>query len=506
MSKYVKRLMTILLLIVLVSITTLDVFAGSVTLSINGADTVKVGDNITLTVSASDINGLTDGLATAQGDMEFDESYLEYIAFKAVSSSLSVSYGTKTKRFVALGIGGEYISSNDDLFTLTFKAKRVGETVVNIKGGSVVIGDTKAIIHSSNVRSKTIKIVDANDNTQTNPPNTEPSKKPSTSGGSSSGDKKPNGNNSGNSNSKKSSDNTLESLIINNAKTSPSFNKNTTTYNVVVPKDVSKLDLSYVTSDKKASVSISGNDKLKDDEVNVVIITVTAENGDVRKYTLNVTKSDDKSSNKLASLDIKEKPVEFNKNTYEYSIKVPNDIKKLTIDAIPEDKNSKVEIIGNDRLSRGNNVVLIKLTDKNGYSNYYRVNVNRSNKITLFGIEVKYIIIGILILLLILFLIWWFLIFKRKRDNEKEEEVAKKVNVDKPLKVQIINDDKKENEQVDVEDDLYDDIVTKDELITAIEERNPKKLKMLLTQEKANKLKEELKQEEMENTVDNEDK
>lgn len=501
MSKYVKRLMTILLLIVLVSITTVDVFAGNVTLSINGDDTVKVGDSITLTVRASDINGLTDGLATAQGDMEFDESYLEYISFKAVSSSLSVSYGTKTRRFVALGLGGEYISSNDDLFTLTFKTKRVGETVVNIKDGSVVIGDTQAIIHSSNVRSKTIKIVD--DSQNNTPPNTEPSKKPPASGGSSSNDKKPSDNSSSDSNSKKSSDNTLDSLIINNAKISPSFNKNTTTYNVVVPKDVSKLDLSYVTSDKKATVSVSGNDKLKDDEVNIVIITVTAENGSIRKYTLNVTRSSDKSSNKLDSLDIKEKQIDFDKDKYEYSIKVPNDIKKLTIDAIPEDKNSKVEIIGNDKLSRGNNVVLIKLTDKNGYSNYYRVNVNRSNKVTLFGIEVKYIIIGILILLLVLFLIWWFLIFKRKRDRD-EEEVAKKINNEKPLKVQIINDIKEENE--DEEDDLYDDIVTKDELITAIEERNPKKLKMLLTQEKANKLKEELKQEEMENTVDNEDK
>ena len=47
---------------------------------------------------------------------------------------------------------------------------------------------------------------------------------------------------------------------------------------------------------------------------------------------------------------------------------------------------------------------------------------------------------------------------------------------------------KSEEENVDV----YDDVVTKDELIGAIEERNTKKLKMLLAQEEANKLKEEL--------------
>ena len=51
---------------------------------------------------------------------------------------------------------------------------------------------------------------------------------------------------------------------------------------------------------------------------------------------------------------------------------------------------------------------------------------------------------------------------------------------------------KSEEENVDI----YDDVVTKDEIIEAIEEKNPKKLKMLLAQEEANKLKEELIQEE----------
>ena len=281
-----------------------------------------------------------------------------------------------------------------------------------------------------------------------------------------------------------SSDNTLESLVIANSKISPSFHKDTTTYNVVVPSDIKNLDIKYVTTDKNAKVSISGADNLKDNAVNVVTVTVTAEDGSVRKYTLNVTKSDEKTSNKLASLDIKEGKVDFDKDKYEYNIKVGSDIKKLTIDAIPESKDSKVEILGNDKLSKGNNVVLIKLTDKNGFSTYYRVNVKKSDKVTLFGIDVKYIIIGLLILLFIIWLL--LLLLKRKKEEEEEEE--------EPIKVQIVNDDDDDNSSE--EDDLYDDIVTKDELINAIEEKNPKKLKMLLTQDKVNKLKEELKEEE----------
>lgn len=468
MKKHIKRLSAILLIAIFASISTLDVFAGSVTLSFDGPDTVKVNDSITLTVRASDINGLTNGLATAQGDIVFDSAYLEYSSFKAISSTLSVSYGTKAKRFVALGLGGEYVTSNDNLFSLTFKAKQVGQTKLNIK--DVVIGDTKAIIHSSNVLEKTVTIVDsANDTppaTPTKPSTgvTKPSTKPSTSSSS----------------NKKSSDNTLESLVVVDSKMSPSFHKDTTTYNVVVPSNINKLDIKYVTSDKNARVSISGADNIRDNEVNVVTVIVTAEDGSVKKYTLNVTKSDEKNSNKLASLDIKESKVDFDKDKYEYNIKVGSDVKKLTIDAIPESKDSKVEILGNDKLSKGNNVVLIKLTDKNGFSTYYRVNVKKSNKVTLFGIDVKYIIIGLLLLLFII----WILLLLLKRKKEEEQE---------PIKVQIVNDDDDNSSE---EDDLYDDIVTKDELINAIEEKNPKKLKMLLTQDKVNKLKEELKEEE----------
>lgn len=471
MKKHIKRISAILLIAIFVSITTLDVFAGSVTLSFDGPDTVKINDNITLTIKASDISGLTDGLATAQGDIVFDSAYLEYSSFRAISSDLSVSYGAKAKRFVALGLAGQYVTSSENLFSLTFKAKQVGQTKLNIN--SVVIGDTKAIIHSSNVLEKTINIVDGgttppptNNNKPSKPSTgTTPSKKPSTGGN-------------------KSSDNTLESLVIANSKISPSFHKDTTTYNVVVPSDIKNLDIKYVTTDKNAKVSISGADNLKDNAVNVVTVTVTAEDGSVRKYTLNVTKSDEKTSNKLASLDIKEGKVDFDKDKYEYNIKVGSDIKKLTIDAIPESKDSKVEILGNDKLSKGNNVVLIKLTDKNGFSTYYRVNVKKSDKVTLFGIDVKYIIIG---LLLLLFIIWLLLLLlKRKKEEEEEEE--------EPIKVQIVNDDDDDNSSE--EDDLYDDIVTKDELINAIEEKNPKKLKMLLTQDKVNKLKEELKEEE----------
>lgn len=463
-----KRNLSILITIILTSIlciNVLDVSAGTVNINIDGSSTVVVGNTIDLTVKASDITGFDKGLATVQGDLVFDNGYLEYVKYTNASSSLSSSYGTTTQRFVSLGMGGEYISSSGNLITITFRAKKIGTTEVSIK--DIVVGDTKAIPHTANASSKSIEIVN-----ESKEPAPTPSKDKDKVSGSSS-TKKPSTNSSS-----KSTNNDLESLTVNNAKISPSFSKSTTTYQVTIPSDVSKLDLDYKLADHKATVKVVGNDNLNGSGSHVVKIIVTAEDGSVKTYTLNIEKSKDSSNNKLESLKIKESSLspKFDSDINEYSIRLDKKVKKLTIDAIAKDKNSKVEIIDNKDLDRNNSIVLVKVTDKNGFSNYYKLKVEHGRKqITLFGINIIYIVFGILLLIFFLFLI--LLLFKRRDD---EEENAKSRRVDS--------------------NDLYDDVVTKDELVDAITERDPKKLKMLLTQEEANKLKEEVKQQEREST------
>lgn len=470
MKKYMKIFTIILLATVTTCFNILEVSAGSVDLSFKGNDTVKVGQTITLTVSSHDITGLTDGLATCQGDIIFDENYLEYVSFQEASKDLSVSYGTKTKRFVALGIGGEYVADQDDLFTITFKAKQIGQTTLNIE--EVVIGDTKAIIHSANVNQKVINIVGEDEQT---PPPTTPTQKPSTTTPPKKTNKKPA------TNSTKSSDNSLKSLTVNNAKMSPAFQKDVLTYNVTIGSNVNKLDLKYITNDSKATVQVEGNSNFKDGTENIVKVIVTAEDGTSQTYTLKVTKSEDVVSNRLILLNVKEGSLkeEFNSDTYEYHITVPKRFSKLTIDAIPEQKDSKVEIIGNRNLSSNGGIILIKLTDKNGYNSYYRLNVKKAGIGTFFGMDIKYLVVIFLILFLLL-LLWFVLIplFKRKKEEDKVEE-------------ELMYKDFEEEKEY--EDPLYDDEVTKDELVLAIQKKNPKLLKMLLTQEKVNKLKDELK-------------
>lgn len=482
-----NKIRTILIITALLIFTVYtNVYAGSVDVGFSGSDTVYVGDNIDLTVRVNGVNGLTNGLATLQADLTFDEGYLELVKSEDVSPSLSVSYGQKTKRFVALGMGGEYVSSNEDLLKLVFKAKTPGETTLNLS--NTVVGDTGAVVHTANVSSKKVTIL-SEDSSSSAPTNSGSSTSSNSSNGSSkkSSSKTTGSSTSSSSNSStlKSSDASLTKLMINNSKMSPSFNKNVTSYNVEVSSDVKKVSVDFITADSNAKAELIGNPVLADG-VNILQVVVTAEDGTKKTYTLNITRSSEASSNKLILLNIAEtKDLDFNEDKYEYNVKLTKDVKKLTIDAIPKSKGSKVEILGNKNLKTGKNVVLIRVTDKKGFTSYYRLNVNKDNKVKLFGFDILYWFIGLLILLFILIL--FIIIFKRKKKDD-DEDIHKRITMHEDDVKKI-----KENQ------DIYDDIVTKEELIEAIEEKNSKKLKMLLTQEEANKLKDELREEEEEN-------
>ena len=504
-----KRLsiMTIIICLFTLFSNVIDVKAGTVNLNINGSDTVVVGNTIDLTVRASDITGFSGGLATVQGDISFDDNFLTYVKYQNASSSLSSSYGTTTKRFVSLGMGGEYISSSDNLITITFRAKQVGTTDVGIN--NIVVGDTKAIVHSANANVKHINRVGESTDNNNNNNSSDGNKVDKNNGNKNNSNKNSSGNKTTSNSKTKSSDNDLESLTINNAKISPSFQKSITTYNVTVPNEVSKLVIDYKKSDEKATVSIVGNENLSVGN-NVVKIIVTAEDGSKKTYVLNVLKTKDNSNNKLRSLKVKESNLypKFDSDVNEYSIKLEKKVKKLTIDAIAKDKNSKVEIIDNNDLDKNNSVVLIKVTDKNGFSNYYKLKIDNSGnkKIMLFGIDILYIFIGLLILAFILLFI--IFLFKRKKDDEEENKNNDDLYDDVVTKDELIaaiksNDKEKIKKLIDKDNldrknigDSYqktEDDEIKEELIKAIEERDTYKIKMIIKQEEANRLKNEMK-------------
>ena len=85
-----------------------------------------------------------------------------------------------------------------------------------------------------------------------------------------------------------SSDNALKSLQISPGTLSPAFSPETTTYKATVDSDVEELVVSAVANDGAAKVSISG--RRMDPGSNTTTITVTAEDGSVRKYVIYTTR------------------------------------------------------------------------------------------------------------------------------------------------------------------------------------------------------------------------
>ena len=85
-----------------------------------------------------------------------------------------------------------------------------------------------------------------------------------------------------------SSNNYIRSLEIKNQKID--FDKEVLEYSILVGNKVRSLDLTVVLDDESASYEVLGNENFKTGK-NVVTIRVTAEDGSIRDYVINVTKN-----------------------------------------------------------------------------------------------------------------------------------------------------------------------------------------------------------------------
>ena len=137
--------------------------------------------------------------------------------------------------------------------------------------------------------------------------------------------------------------NTLKSLSVSNATISPEFDSGTTEYTASVPFEVSKLDISAKAKDSKAKVSID-NPELKVNGTTQVTITVKAESGKEKVYTISVTRAQDPnyvpgSNANLSGITVEGfllSPVFTPENT-EYVIWLPYETETVAITGTAED-------------------------------------------------------------------------------------------------------------------------------------------------------------------------
>lgn len=190
---------------------------------------------------------------------------------------------------------------------------------------------------------------------------------------------------SANNNTNKNNAN-LSKLQINQEGLTPNFNKDKTNYCVTVSDKVDELKITAEPEDLNAKVSIVGNTELKNGD-NKIDITVTAQNGNKKVYTIIVTKTSDpeKSNSYLLNLIVENatlSPV-FSKEEFNYNCgTVGKNIDTLKILAFGENENVKIDIIGNDKLKYGDNKIDIKVTSEDGTTTkVYCITVKRDSDI-----------------------------------------------------------------------------------------------------------------------------
>ena len=194
-----------------------------------------------------------------------------------------------------------------------------------------------------------------------------------------------------------SNDNKLKSLEVKStpsASLSPAF---TSTffgdYNYNYTEDVSSIDVSAIVNDTdKAMVGIvdaNGSETLTSSlntasktfttNTSNVTIVVTAEDGSIQNYTLNLVRAKSTDAN-LSSLIVNpgELVPVFSKETRNYNVTVDGSVTSINVNATPLSKYAKVEsITGNTNLNFGNNQVEVVVKAESGNTVTYTINVER---------------------------------------------------------------------------------------------------------------------------------
>ena len=180
------------------------------------------------------------------------------------------------------------------------------------------------------------------------------------------------------------------------------FKKDKLDYLVTVPENVESIEI-YANKGKEGQeIQGTGKKELKIGE-NKFEITVTSNKGEKNTYSITITregtpKEEEKEENKneeesktitdgielgLKTLKIENNTLkpEFNSEIYEYELKLIGEIDKLNIETEALDESEKIEILGNENLKEGQNIISILVSDQEGENTVtYQITVNKSLK------------------------------------------------------------------------------------------------------------------------------
>lgn len=251
------------------------------------------------------------------------------------------------------------------------------------------------------------------------------------------------------------------------------FTPSKLSYSTEVPNDVETIEIYAKKGQNGQTISGIGKKTLKEGN-NTFNIVVTAEDGKTQKtYTLNVTrkaKEDNSNKNENVNENVNENEIvpdeteetteanfgltklsisglelqpQFQTDVYEYRVELKEDLDKLDIEAISIQENADIEIMGNENLQEGENIITILVKGDSEDKNVaYQIIVNKSvqnqeeqtNKNEIINIIIIAVAAGVLLIVLTV-----IIVKKVKNSNNKAF-----------VPYENLFDDTEENEEIDM--------------------------------------------------------
>ena len=163
----------------------------------------------------------------------------------------------------------------------------------------------------------------------------------------------------------KSSNANLKTLAIEGVELTPAFSADVTEYSIKLENfEATDINVTAEAEDEKSVVKLVGNTDLKVGE-NIITVTVTAEDGTTKIYTITAVKEETTAFG-LSSLTIKDVELKgFRAEKYDYKVSFEG-LDKLEIEAIASEEGATIEILGNENLVEGENLITIIVTSADG--------------------------------------------------------------------------------------------------------------------------------------------
>lgn len=334
MLKKIRNIIAVFLILVMgINLPFIDSKAedASVVIALSSSS-VSIGQNVSVTVSVS---GSTVSQYTIY--LTYDSSVLQFVSGSGAAQAngsggtitLCGGTGSTTLTFTAVGNGNCYVStSGTEVYDIDYNQLSISHAGANITV------ETQTTTEAPTTEAPVTE-APSDDEPVTEAPTTEA---PTTE-------------------EEKSANCNLVSLQVSPGELDPEFSYAVTSYTVQLDEDVTSIVVSAEAEDGNASTSVSGTDNLKPGS-NTVKVIVTAENGAVKIYTLNVIVGDESGIAK-ATIDGKE----YTFITEVLGLNIPEGYTSTTI------QYKDWEVLAFE--SSNKKIVLVCLQDENAENSWY---------------------------------------------------------------------------------------------------------------------------------------